>query len=544
MALAVLMLRKKIDLRRKALEALKEQQTALEKRAADLEADIEAVETEEQQGVVEEAVTQLNNERSALDTSIAAAQAEVDSAEEELRTLEAAQNTEPEQRSHEPAAPTDQRSEETMIRNNVIMTQRDRLAEMVTRDDVKAWLDETRSAMREKRALTNVGLTIPEVMLGMLREKIEGYSKLYKHLNVKPLDGTGRLLVMGSAPEGVWTECCAALNELTLGFNDFEVDCYKVGGYFAVCNATLEDSNIALASELVSAIGQAIGLALDKAIIYGRNAADKQKMPLGIVTRLAQTEQPSGYPSTARAWVDLHSSNIKTIANSNTGINLFKALMLSIGASKGKYAAGGRVHVMNETTFNFLKAEAMSFNAAGAIVSGMENTMPVIGGTVELLDFMPDYVIVSGYFDNYLLAERAGKKFATSEHVRFLQDQTVFKGTARYDGGPAIAEAFVAIAINGASVSTDAVSFEADDANSVQAILLNTATASVAVDGTVQLFAITSPGSGAVTWSSGTTAKATVDSNGVVKGVAAGSSVITATCNGLSASCTVTVTSA
>lgn len=542
MALAVLMLRKKIDLRRKALEALMEQRKQLDTRSAALEADIEAVETEDQQGVVEEAVTQLNNERSALEESIAAAQAEVDSAEEELRTLEAAQNTEPtpENRENVPAEP--ERRDKPM--NNVMMTVRDRLAQMVTRDDVKAWLDETRSAMREKRALTNVGLTIPEVMLGMLREKIEGYSKLYKHLNVKPLDGTGRLLVMGSAPEGVWTECCAALNELTLGFNDFEVDCYKVGGYFAVCNATIEDSNIALASELVSAIGQAIGLALDKAIIYGRNAADKQKMPLGIVTRLAQTEQPSGYPSTARAWVDLHSSNIKTIANSNTGINLFKALMLSIGASKGKYAAGGRVHVMNETTFNFLKAEAMSFNAAGAIVSGMENTMPVIGGTVELLDFMPDYVIVSGYFDNYLLAERAGKKFATSEHVRFLQDQTVFKGTARYDGGPAIAEAFVAIAINGASVSTDAVSFEADDANSVQAISLNTATASVAVDGTVQLFAITSPGSGAVTWTSGTTAKATVDSNGVVKGVAAGSSVITATCNGLTASCTVTVTSA
>ena len=544
MALAVLMLRKKIDLRRKALEALKEQQTALEKRAADLEADIEAVETEEQQGVVEEAVTQLNNERSALEESIAAAQAEVDSAEEELRTLEAAQNTEPEQRSHEPAAPTDQRSEETMIRNNVTMTVRDRLAQMVTRDDVKAWLGETRTAIKEKRAITNVGLTIPETILGLLREKIEGYSKLYKHLNVKPISGTGRLLVMGSAPEGVWTECCANLNELALGFNDLEVDCFKVGGFFAVCNATAEDSDLNLAAELVSAISQAIGLALDKAVIYGRNTNDAQKMPLGIVTRLAQTSQPSGYSPTARPWVDLHTSNIKTISSSVTGINLFKALMLAIGASKGKYASGARVHVMNETTYNFLKAEAMTFNAAGAIVSGMESTMPVIGGQVELLDFMPDYVIVSGYYDLYLLSERAGKQFATSEHVRFLQDQTVYKGTARYDGGPAIAEGFVAIAINGASVAADAVTFAPDDANSVQAISLNTSTASVAVDGTVQLFAITSPGSGAVTWTSGTTAKATVDSNGVVKGVAAGSSVITATCNGLSASCTVTVTSA
>lgn len=543
MALKALMLRKKIDLKRKELEALRAKGEELDAKEKEIERAIDEVTNAEEQAAVQENVDALEADRVSLENSIREVEGEIDAMENELDSLEKDQDTEPEARQAAPESA--KRSEMNMeTRNNVIMTVRDRLAEMVTRDEVKAYLTEVRATMKEKRALTNVGLTIPNVLLGMIREKIEGYSKLYKHLNVKPLGGTGRLLVMGSAPEGVWTECCAALNELSLGFNDFEVDCYKVGGYFAICNATLEDSDIDLASELVSAIGQAIGLALDKAILYGRNDAGKQKMPLGIVTRLAQTSQPSGYPATARPWVDLHSSNIKTIANSNTGINLFKALMLNIGVAKSKYARGGRVHVMNETTYNFLKAEAMGFNAAGAIVSGMEGTMPVIGGPVELLDFIPDYVIISGYFDLYLLAERAGEKFATSEHVRFLQDQSVFKGTARYDGGPAIAEAFVAIGINGASVAADAVDFEADEANTVQAISLNTATATIAVGGKVQLFAFTSPGAGAVTWTSGTTAKATVDENGEVTGVAAGSSVITATCNGLTASCTVTVTSA
>ena len=37
-----------------------------------------------------------------------------------------------------------------------------------------------------------------------------------------------------------------------------------------------------------------------------------------------------------------------------------------------------------------------------------------------------------------------------SEHVRFLEDQTIFKGTARYDGKPAIREAFAVIGIGGA----------------------------------------------------------------------------------------------
>ena len=74
-------------------------------------------------------------------------------------------------------------------------------------------------------------------------------------------------------------------------------------------------------------------------------------------------------------------------------------------------------------------------------------------------------VIIAGYFDLYILAERAGQKFASSEHVRFLQDQTVFKGTARYDGAPAIAEAFVVIAIKGATVNAAAVTFPTDTAN-------------------------------------------------------------------------------
>ena len=93
--------------------------------------------------------------------------------------------------------------------------------------------------------------------------------------------------------------------------------------------------------------------------------------------------------------------------------------------------------------------------------------MPVIGGPIEELSFIPENLIIGGYFEDYLLAERAGEKFATSEHVRFLADQTVIKGTARYDGTPAIAEAFVAIGINGTVVTTAAatVTFATDTAN-------------------------------------------------------------------------------
>jgi HK97 family phage major capsid protein len=90
--------------------------------------------------------------------------------------------------------------------------------------------------------------------------------------------------------------------------------------------------------------------------------------------------------------------------------------------------------------------------------------MPVVGGIIEVLNFIPDNVIIAGYFDLYTLAERAGTKFATSEHVRFLQDQTVMKGTARYDGKPVIAEGFVAIGLNGVTPNAT-MTFAADTAN-------------------------------------------------------------------------------
>lgn len=73
-------------------------------------------------------------------------------------------------------------------------------------------------------------------------------------------------------------------------------------------------------------------------------------------------------------------------------------------------------------------------------------------------------------------------------------------------------------------------------------------TATVEADSTVQIPIIAlSPAGSTVTWSSGTTAKGTVDSNGVVTGKAAGTTVITASITvgetTVSDTCTVTVTS-
>lgn len=465
MALKALMLRKKLSDAQKALNALTAKDAEFTSRESEIATSIEEAETEEEKAAVEEAVTAYETDKAAHESEKEGLEGTIRDLEEQLSAEEHAQNTEPAPDTPAPEAPAQE--VRTAMRKNIIfdrMNAQERTA-LIQREDVKAWLTEVRACMTEKRAITNVGLTIPEVMLGLLRENVIVYSKLYKHVTVRPVGGTARQLIMGTVPEAIWTDCCANLNELTLGFNDLEMDCFKVGGFFAICNANLEDSDIDLAAELLSALGQAIGLALDKAILYGRNASGTQKMPMGIVSRLVQTEAPTGYPATARTWADLHTSNVISITAANsTGIKLFQNLVTASGAIKGKYSRGEKVWVMNETTYTALTAEAMAVNAAGAIVSGMGATMPVIGGIVEVLSFIPDNVIIGGYFDLYILAERAGQKFAQSEHVRFLQDQTVFKGTARYDGAPAIAEGFAAIGIKGTTPNAT-MTFPTDTAN-------------------------------------------------------------------------------
>lgn len=456
--LKAIMLRKKLSEVTKKLTEAREKAKELATREKELEAAIDEAQTDEEKEAVNQEVEQYEKDKAENEESVRNLEQEVSDTEKELADLEE------KQRQAAPAADTTKRGEDTVK----TMTTRKKFFGMnnqerdafLAREDVHTFLERVRTLGTENRSITNAELTIPDVMLELLRENIEGYSKLYKYVNVKSVPGKARQNIQGTIPEGVWTEMYAALNELSLSFNNTEVDGYKVGGYLVINNAVLKDSDVNLAETIVTALGQAIGLALDKAILYGKGT----KMPLGIVTRLAQAAKPESYPKTARTWVDLSSTNIKSIAAAKTGVELFKEIIKASGAAKSKYSTGTRFWAMNETTKTTLVSEALSFNAAGAIATGMNDTMPIIGGTIETLDFIPDNVIIGGYGDLYLLAEREGTSIAQSEHVKFLEDQTVFKGTARYDGIPSIAEGFVAIGISGTKPTAD-MTFADDTAN-------------------------------------------------------------------------------
>ena len=462
MALRTLMLKKQIDEKRKALEVATEKRSELEKREAELEQAIEEAETEEEKKTVEDAVEAFEAEKKANEEEIAEFEKTLNDLENELSEEERSQQVTQENAPAVVVNNTEKREKEvkSMRRTKFFGMSMEERNAFFENEEVKAFLERTRQIGKEKRAISGKELLIPTVVLDLIRENISKYSKLISKVNLVPVPGKARQNIMGTIPEAVWTEMCAKLNELDLSFVGVEIDGYKVGGYIPVCNAVLEDSDENLASIIIDALGQAIGYALDKAIVFGTGT----KMPVGIFTRIAQTADPSD-PRTTIPWKDLHTSNVVKIASTKTGVDFFKEIIKAAGAAKSNYARGGKFWVMNEATYNAILAESLSINAAGSVVAGVNNTMPIVGGECVLLEFMPDNVIVGGYGDLYLLAERAGAEFAQSEHVRFIEDQTVFKGTARYDGLPVIAEGFVVIGINGTTPSASSITFEPDTAN-------------------------------------------------------------------------------
>lgn len=466
MALRAIMLKAKIDKKREELKNLKEKDAEFATREAELETAIGEAQTEEEQQVVSGQVETFETEKKEHDEKKENLEKEIEDLENDLKKEE--------QQPAEPVRTREPKGEKRIMENRrkfFGMNAQERTA-FFANENVKNFLQRVRELGFEKRAVKGADLTIPTEVLDLIRENIMDYSKLVRRVRLRTVSGKARQTVMGTVPEAVWTEMCAKLNEIDFGFTQTEVDGYKVGGVIYICKATLEDSDYDLAEEIITALGIAIGIALDKAILYGFGT----KMPLGIVTRLEQTSEPSDYPANARPWVDLHTTNVITIDSGKTGLEFFKEIVAAGGKTKNRYARGTKFWAMNETTYTKIKIEAMNFNMAGAIVSVQDGTMPVAGGDIVVLseDIIADNNIVCGYGELYLLAERAGSEFERSDDYRFAEDQVAFKGSARYDGEPVIAEGFVSIGLGSAPAKS--ATFTGDTANDASLIGLTIGT--------------------------------------------------------------------
>lgn len=469
MALRQLMLKNKIDKKRAELNALLEKDKDFQTREEELETAIGEATTDEEQTAVSESVEAFETEKQAHEDEKERLSGEISDLEAELAEAEKEPPADTRTK-NETKERTERKMEKTINIRSLPMNVRaiDALSytereALVNRDDVKEFLSKVREAGKHNRAVTGASLTVPVVVLDLIAENMYRYSKLLNRVRVRNVRGQARQIISGTVPEAVWTEMCGAINELNFVFNQITVDGYKVAGYMPVCNSLLEDSDIDLAAYLVEMISESIGYAIDKAILYGKGATSH--MPLGIVTRLAQTAAPDGYPANAPAWVDLHTSNIIKIDSADmTPIQFLSAFAIAAGNTFSRYARGRRFWAMNSKTYAQIQAMLIASTAQGEYVSRVSGVMPITEGDIDVLEFIPDGDIIGGYGDLFLWVERGALSIESSEHVQFIQDNTVFRGKERADGMPVIPQSFVAININNEEVTT-VMDFAADNAN-------------------------------------------------------------------------------
>ena len=374
--LKVLMLRRSIDAKKAELAELERKDADFETREAELEAAINEVEpgNAEQESAVNEEIEAFEKEKMENDAAKQKLSADIEGLEAELEEIERS--------APKPHKPEEKRNENTrgevkMETINIRALPMSRRAfdalpveqrnSILAQEDTKAFLTQLRGMKGQSRAITGAELTIPVVFLDLISENMFRYSKLLNRVRVRNVSGQARQTIAGTVPEAIWTEMCGAINELNFVFNQITLDGYKVAGYVPVCNSLLEDNDINLASWIVEMLSESIGLAMDKAILYGKGSASR--MPLGIVTRLAQESAPSDYPANAPAWVDLHTTNILKIGgDSVTGAAFWSALMTATGATYTRYNRGTMFWAMNSKTYATLKSKLITFTATGRCV--------------------------------------------------------------------------------------------------------------------------------------------------------------------------------
>ena len=110
MALRTLMLKKRLDDKRKELETLRA--VDFSQREAELEKSIEETTTEEERSFVDSEIEKFEAEKTAHDASVRELETEVENLEKELDEIEKKNDTEPEEKQPEPA---DEKAERSIV---------------------------------------------------------------------------------------------------------------------------------------------------------------------------------------------------------------------------------------------------------------------------------------------------------------------------------------------------------------------------------------------------------------------------------------------
>ena len=483
-ALRVLVLNSEITALRAQLTPLEQTRDGFAAREEQLRqalGEITETSTDEERNAVSSAVDTFEQERSANAAEIARIQGEIDTRSAEIARLEAEQ-TPP------PATPTvsnsntrnnDHHERSLVPMNNTTerrwfgLTYAERDALMQS-EQVRTFLKQIREARAQQRSVTGGELGIPDGFLPILRDLTYQESKFLRYCFTTSFRGTTRQNVACFSPEAIWTEMKDRLNEIDIDFWQLTMDGFMVGGYMAVPNSVLmDDSDLSLTTTILQALASSLAKAIDKSIWFGTG----ESMPVGIITRLAAQTKPTWWGSQQGDFTDLHTSNIlKLDLAAKNGVEFFRPLVAALAVAKPDYSNGTVIWVMNRKTHMDIQSRALAFNDAAALVAGVSNSIPIVGGEIVEWEVMPDNEIAGGYMSLYRSVEREGTTIESNTNVRWLENQTCFKGMQRRDGKPAIGEAFVLVNYGNVQPTTT-TTFGKDRANTAIGTLIVTTAA-------------------------------------------------------------------
>lgn len=410
-------LRLQIDLKKKRSELVELQgkKAEYQKRSAELEKALEEAKTDDDIKIIEESLSELEKEKDAnLNEKINTLSQEVSNIENELKELnkkdvEDEKQEKPENRSENKSMEYTTHQVREMVKNG----------EYYKRSEVKEFYE----GVRNIRSVTGSELTVPEVTTLRIYDIIGDYCTLYPLVDKIQLKGKLRILIDVDTTPAEWLEdsSIAETDVGTIGYIDF--DGYTLGKLVSVDNAILQDSIINLDNYIIKKIARALGLALDLSILKG----DGTKKPTGILTGMS-------------------SDNKVTVATEG----LFEIMKNISLIDTGEDSVSEIVCVMKRSTYydKFLKY-TINVDSNGNIVGKLPNlsSPDLLGLRVEFNQNMDTNQVLFGDFSKYTLVTREGINIARSEHAKFKENQTAFRGIGRFDGKVTNPNAFALVTI-------------------------------------------------------------------------------------------------
>ena len=407
-------LRLQLDLKKKRSELaeLTERQSSFQKRSAEIEKALDEAKTDDDIKTIEESLAEFEKEKDTdLDGKISALSEEISKIESDLKEL-AEKNEDSE---------TEKRSEKTLMEYTT-----HQVKEMVKKGEYykRSEVKECYEKVRKIRAVTGSELTVPEVTTLRIYDIIGDYCTLYPLVDKIQLKGKLRILIDVDTAPAEWIEDQNAINETdvgTIGYIDF--DGYTLGKCGAVDNSILQDSIINLNNYMIKKIARALGLALDLAILKGNGV----KKPTGILTGMS-------------------GDNKVTVATEG----LFEIMKNISLIDSGEDSVSDIVCVMKRSTYydKFLKY-SINTTSSGDVVGKLPNLKnpDLLGLRVVYNQNIDANQVLFGDFSKYTLVTREGINIARSEHAKFKENQTAFRGIGRFDGKVTNTKAFALVTI-------------------------------------------------------------------------------------------------